>query len=98
MNPSDVLAAVLEAVAEFNQQLDETHQLELAAETRLLGKSSRLDSFGLVNLIVVVEEKLYEKFDQSVTLADERAMSQERSPFRSIQTLADYAYVLLSEK
>ena len=97
MNQQDVLVAVLEAVAEFNEQLDTEHKLELTSETRLLGRSSKLDSFGLVNLIIVVEEKLYEKFDKSVTLADERAMSQEHSPFRSVQSLADYAYTLLSE-
>jgi acyl carrier protein len=97
MNQQDVLAAVLETVAEFNEQLDIEHKLELSSETRLLGRSSKLDSFGLVNLIILVEEKLYDKFDRSITLADERAMSQEHSPFRSVQSLADYAYALLSE-
>ena len=97
MNQPDVLAAVLEAVAEYNEQLDEDHKLELTPETRLLGKSSKLDSFGLVNLIIVVEEKFLDKFDKSITLADERAISQENSPFRSVQSLAEYAYTLLSE-
>ena len=97
MNGQDVLAAVLEAVTEFNEQLDAEHKLDPTPETRLLGKSSKLDSFGLVNLIIVVEEKLYEKFDKAITLADERAMSQEHSPFRSVRSLAEYAYALLSE-
>ena len=97
MKQPDVLAAVLEAVAEFNEQLDDDHKLDLTPETHLLGKSSKLDSCGLVNLIIVVEEKLYDKFDKSITLADERAMSQEHSPFRSVQSLSDYAYTLLSE-
>jgi len=97
MNQQDVLAAVLEAVTEFNEQLDAEQKLELDTETRLLGRASKLDSFGLVNLIILVEEKLYDKFDKSITLADERAMSQEHSPFRSVQSLADYAYDLLSE-
>lgn len=97
MNQSDVLAAVIEAVAEYNEELDEERKLDLAPETRLLGKSSKLDSFGLVNLIILVEEKLLDKFDKSVTLADERAMSQESSPFRSVQSLSDYAYTLLSD-
>lgn len=97
MKQPEILAAVLEAVAEFNEQLDDGKQLELSPETRLLGKSSRLDSFGLVNLIILVEEKLCDKFDKSITLADERAMSQEHSPFRTVQTLAEYAYTLLSE-
>lgn len=97
MNQQDALMAVLEAVAEYNEQLDAGHKLDPTPETRLLGKSSKLDSFGLVNLIIVVEEKLHDKFDRSITLADERAMSQEHSPFRSVQSLADYAYTLLSE-
>ncbi len=97
MNQQNVLAAVLEAVTELNEQLDSEHKLELNAETRLLGRSSKLDSFWLVNLIILVEEKLNDKFDRSITLADERAMSQEHSPFRSVQSLADYAYNLLSE-
>lgn len=97
MNQQNILAAVLEAVTELNEQPDSEHKLELDAETRLLGKSSKLDSFGLVNLIILVEEKLNDKFDRSITLADERAMSQEHSPFRSVQSLADYAYNLLSE-
>lgn len=97
MNQPDVLAAVLEAVAEFNEQLDADHKLDLTPYTRLLGKSSKLDSFGLVNLIIVVEEKLYDKFDRSITLADDRAMSQEHSPFRSVQSLSEYAFTLLSE-
>ena len=97
MKQPDVLAAVLEAVTEFNEQLDEVHKLDLTPETRLLGKSSKIDSFGLVNLIILVEEKLYDKFDKSIMLADERAISQENSPFRSVQSLSEYAYVLLSE-
>ena len=97
MNQQDVLAAVLEAVMEFNQQLDAEHKLELDTETRLLGRSSKLDSFGLVNLIILVEEKLYDKFDKSITLADERAMSQEHSPFRSVQSLVSYVGTLARE-
>jgi acyl carrier protein len=97
MNQNEVLTAVVEAVSEYNAQLEDEKKLELSPETRLLGKESKLDSFGLVNLIIVVEEKLYEKFERSITLADERAMSQERSPFRSVESLAEYAFTLLNE-
>ena len=93
MNQENVLAAV----TELNEQLDAEHKLDLDVGTRLPGRSSKFDSFGLVNLIILVEEKLNEKFDSSITLADERAMSQEHSPFRSVKTLADDAYTLLSE-
>ena len=65
--------------------------------TPLFGKSSFIDSLTLVSLIVDVEQKLVEEFGISVTIADERAMSQEKSPFQTIGTLADYVNFLVSE-
>ncbi|MEZ0395197.1 MAG: hypothetical protein ABWK53_02010 [Anaerolineales bacterium] len=97
MTLAEIQALVLEAVEEWNQQADEAQRLEAALETRLLGRNSKLDSLGLVNLIVLVEEKIADRYDRRLTLADERAMSQERSPFRSVQSLAEYVHLLLTE-
>ncbi len=98
MELQDVLNVVLAAIQDLNEQVEPEQQLEVAPETRLLGRSSKLDSLGLVNLIVLVEEKIGDSFGAAITLADERAMSQERSPFRSVQTLAEYATMLLKEQ
>lgn len=65
--------------------------------TRLLGREAVLDSMGLVNLIVEVEQRLEDIYDLTVVLADERAMSQKNSPFRSVETLADYICQLAEE-
>jgi acyl carrier protein len=62
----------------------------ITPETRLIGREAVLDSMGLVNLIVEVEQRLEEEYDLAVVLADERAMSQKNSPFRTVQSLADY--------
>jgi acyl carrier protein len=62
----------------------------ISEETRLIGREAVLDSMGLVNLIVEVEQRLEEEYDVTIVLADERAMSQKNSPFRSVQSLADY--------
>jgi acyl carrier protein len=93
----DVMKVVLESVAELNLQLDASQQLELTPDTQLLGRGSRLDSLGLVNLIVLVEEKAADTFGKSVTIADERAMSQKSSPFRTVRTLSEYLFGLLKE-
>ena len=50
-----------------------------------------------LNLIVVIEQNIEDEFDVSITIADERAMSQKHSPFRTIGTLADYIDMLLKE-
>ena len=97
MNFEDVLKVVLDSVAELNFQLDDSHQLEPSPETQLFGRGSKLDSLGLVNLIVLVEEKTADAFGKTVTIADEKAMSQKSSPFRTVQTLAEYLFSLLKE-
>lgn len=92
-----VLALIYEAAEELNEDLPEEQQLDSAPETILFGKDASLDSIGLVNLIAAVEERIEDELDAALTLADERAMSQKRSPFRSIDSLADYICTLLEE-
>ena len=52
----------------------------------------------LINLVVAVEQNIEDEFDVSITLADERAMSQETSPFKTVGTLTDYIEMILEEK
>ena len=65
------------------------------AETILFGPSGLLDSMGLVTLIVEVEQALTDRFGMTLTLADDRAMSQRNSPFRSVGALAAYILDLM---
>ncbi len=97
MQKSDIESLVLEAMQELNFQQEADKQLEIALETPLFGRHSKLDSLGLVNLIVMVEEKIADQLNVPITLADERAMSQKNSPFRTAQTLSDYAFSLAQE-
>lgn len=88
-NPPDtILQTIYSAVDELNQQVSE--QLEKSIDTVLFGKGGTLDSLGLVTLIVLTEQKIEEGFGITITLADEKAMSRQNSPFKSIGTLADY--------
>ena len=93
-----ILEAIYEAVDEVNTQLPQGRQLEKSPDTVLFGESGKLDSLGLVSLIVATEQKAGDKFDVALTLADERAMSMHRSPFRSIGTLAEYVGLLLESQ
>jgi acyl carrier protein len=72
--------------------------LELGDDTRLIGRKGVLDSMGLVTLIVDVEQRLEEEHDIVVVIADERAMSQKHSPFRSVGSLTDYICQLVEEE
>ena len=59
-------------------------------DTVLIGSGAKLDSLNLVSLIVDIEKGLSDKLGIEVSLTDENAMSQQKSPFRTVKTLADY--------
>jgi acyl carrier protein len=89
-DPENIVAAIYRAVDWTNGELPPDRQLIKAPETRLLGSQSVLDSMYLVSLIVAIEREVEDTLGMALTLADERALSMNASPFRSIQSLADY--------
>jgi acyl carrier protein len=92
-----VLQVVYRAIDEINPGLPPERRLKKSADTALFGHAGALDSLGLVNLIVAVEQAVEDELGASVTLADEKAMSQSASPFRTVGTLAEYVRRQLGE-
>jgi acyl carrier protein len=64
---------------------------DLGPATRLFGESGLLDSMALVSLVIAVEQAIEEKYQVAIALADEKALSQRSSPYRTIDSLASYA-------
>ena len=94
-NLINLIAETFEQVAEaqgqvLDQQIDET--------TRLYGTGGYFDSLGLVSVILELEQEINVRMDSTIAIADERAMSQSNSPFRSVGSLADYVLMLLQER
>ena len=85
------LQAIYSAIEEMNATLEPEKQLQKSADAIIYGPESQLDSIGLVNLVMAVEQQLYDVLGQEVLLASEAAMSRRRSPYRSADALADYA-------
>lgn len=67
-------------------------------DTHLYGRDSELDSLNLVSLIVRIEEEIETEFNQTISLANERAMSLNNSPFRTINSMMEYISSLLMLK
>ena len=96
MNKETIESIILDAIRNANLARDAAEQLEIAPAARLFGRGSSLDSLGLVALLIDVEEGL-RAAGASVALSDDRAMSQTRSPFRSVPALVEYISTLLAE-
>jgi D-alanine--poly(phosphoribitol) ligase subunit 2 len=92
-----VVAAINSAIDDLNEVLEPDERLAKSAQVALIGQDARLDSLGLVNLIVLVEEKIQQQFGVGITLVDERAMSQSKSPFRTLGTLAEFVQEQLAD-
>ena len=88
---------IITSVKEINEQLPQEQQLGQSTKTVLFGKDGKLDSLGLVTLLVIIEQNIEDGFDVSITIADERAMSQKHSPFRTVGALVDYIEMILKE-
>ncbi len=63
---------------------------EVAAETPLVGPDSVLDSMALVSVILDLEQRIEEAGGPHLTILSEDALSQRRSPFRTLGTLTDH--------
>ncbi len=83
--------------ASFDSEGHSASKLDKSEETVLFGHGAVLDSFELVGLILAIERKITQEFAIAVTLANEKAMSQKTSPFRSVAALADYAAQCIEE-
>ncbi len=75
--------------------LKATKGIDGDADTKLLGNGAVIDSLGLVTLIVEIEMRL-EAQGKPIRIMSEAAMSQRRSPFLTVATLAEYLDDLLS--
>jgi acyl carrier protein len=94
---SKIITLIHQAAEESHEKLDDQMQ-NTGVTIRLFGPSGILDSIGLVNLVVAAESAIEDEFGVSVALADDRAMSQKNSPFRTVSALADYIMMILEEE
>ena len=93
----EITRIIIDALTELNEELDEPTLISPTKETKLFGGAGVLDSLALVSFLADVEDKIAERFNVTLIIADEKAMSQTTSPFRNVESLASYISSRLSE-
>lgn len=88
---------VLNSIQNIAEIEEKKELLNPTDSLRLFGGEGVMDSLGIVMLIAEIEEQIQDELDISITLADDRAMSQKTSPFRSVKTLVNYIFKLIKE-
>ena len=66
--------------------------------TCLFGAQGFLDSLRLISVVLDTEQQVNDSYNLAISLADNPAVSRERSPYRSIGSLADYVLALAAEQ
>ena len=94
---NDIVALIIETVEDLRREREAPWDDPVTESTALFGQGGLFDSLGLVSLIVDIEQRLGEP-GPSVALDDERAMSQKRSPYRTVGSLADFICELVEEQ
>ena len=94
-NNEQITGLLFEALNEIDFD-DSGGKPEVSEDTVIYGDEGLLESIQLVNFIVAVERKIEETFGKTVSIADEKAISQRNSPFRTVKALCDYIIPLLS--
>ena len=93
-----IIQLIKSSVEDINLHLPIEQQVDISNQSVLYGGASNLDSLGLVNLVVSIEQKVEDEFGMNISLADDRAMSLNNSPYRSIISMADYIESLMPEE
>jgi acyl carrier protein len=96
MTNEEIQKIIFDAIDMANNAREEDKQIPVSEDTGLYGKDGHLDSMGLVAFLVDIEESLQDN-EITISLTDERAMSQSNSPFRNVQSLTGYLGSLIKE-
>lgn len=97
LNKENVLEIILRALQNLNDELSDDEKFAAGPTTPLFGANATLDSLALVSVIVDVEGDVSTALGRAISLTDDRAMSQEISPFDDVQTLLNYIMILVNE-
>lgn len=98
MDRSALIDLIITCVRDYRATAPGASGDRIGPSTRLFGPEGVLDSIGLVSVVVGVEQQIRDEHRIDVSLMDDRAMSQTRSPFRTPETLADYILGLQAEQ
>lgn len=94
----EVLRLIYESISDLNQQLPEQDRIRKSLSTVLFGAGGTLDSLGLANFIVILEQKLEESYGFRVDLTEDDPFSPTTGHFRTVNSLATYVSELAANR
>lgn len=98
MTREEIIQVVVSTFKQVMHDTDKSYEGEVDETTAIMGPDSPFDSVDLVTYIVAIEQVIEDDWNVSIILADDRAMSQAVSPFKSVGSIGNYIELLVNEK
>ncbi len=89
---------VFRVIDEMNREFPEDRGLRKSPSAILYGTGGALDSLGLVDLVMRIQEAVLDEYDVAVAVANEEVLTSEESPFRTVETLVQHLDGLLADE
>ena len=97
IDKKEIREIIISGLYQIKEEMKDSLESQIHDDTVLIGPRGILDSLGLVNLIVLTEQKFEEEFERIITIADEQTLSQNDNPFRTVRSLVDHISLLLKK-
>lgn len=94
-NIAKIEATIFKVIDEVNNILSKDQILEKSRETVLLGHNSKLDSIGLINFIISLEQKIEEDFNTKVSLMTDLHEEKGTTNLANVGSLIEQINTLL---
>ena len=96
---SEKISEILkQSITLFNNNSDNEYNLKYSDSSILFGKGGSLDSIGLVNFVVSIEEVIENVTGETIVLGEDIALGNENNPFSTIASFENYLFNLLKDK
>lgn len=94
-NMDKIITLIYASLDEIESFIDLESPLKKDLDQPLFTKNGPLDSMGLVNLLITLEEKIDSEFNKSVQLMRADFLQTEQNPLASVESLSIYVFGML---
>ena len=86
---------ILESLVEINKEFKNIELMNITNETLIF---DHLDSMGVLDLIIEIENKIQIQFGSYIQIADDSVMDEIETPFKTLSTLIDFIEIKVKQQ
>ena len=90
MNKEKIMEIIYSAMDQVNAMLEDKDQLQKSPDTVIMGNGGKLDSLGLINFVVGLEQQFQQDAGIELSLADQMMNASDSGVFSTVDSLAAF--------